>query len=64
MLSHTAGDLPAGVTFSEGTFSGTPTQTGEFSGIVIQAMDATEATKILDLFTDRLSGAPLYLGSG
>ncbi len=36
-LAHTAGTLPAGISFTDGTFSGIPTETGTFGGIVIEA---------------------------
>jgi hypothetical protein len=46
-LTHTAGTLPAGITFDEDTdsFTGTPTELGTFDGIVVQAVDANGVTK-------------------
>ena len=40
VLSLQSGTLPAGISFTNGAFSGTPTETGEFSNLVILATDA------------------------
>lgn len=46
-LTHIAGTLPAGISFDEATdsFTGTPTEAGNFEGIVVQAVDANLVTK-------------------
>ena len=48
-LTHTSGTLPTGIIFDEVTdaFTGTPTVTGTFPDVVIQAVDANGITKTI-----------------
>ncbi len=60
VFSMTGGSLPTGISFSEGTFSGTPTVEGTFGGIVIQAVDNNGVTKS---YTYSLTVLPEHLFS-
>lgn len=48
------GSLPAGVSFAGSTLSGTPTETGTFSGLVVTATDDDLDTAVSDTFTLRV----------
>jgi hypothetical protein len=44
-LSLESGTLPSGMSFTDGAFTGTPTETGTFAGLVIQAIDNNGVTQ-------------------
>jgi hypothetical protein len=44
-LSLVSGTLPAGMSFTDGAFTGTPTETGTFADLVVQAVDDTGVTQ-------------------
>ncbi len=55
-----SGALPAGLTLSGSTISGTPTTAGTISGIVIRATDASSNTANSNSFSITVAAATLY----